>query len=904
MQAFSRFLLVILLVAPAIRPAAIQAQQSEEEEEFTEEELEAAEAEIAAEEAAAAEAAEAEAAEAEATEAAGEAALQEEEAEQEAEPEPEEELEEEPYQPSTEGPSTPRTMCHGRMIRRIRVDGSRRVEPDDIRATMRLRRTLPCTDEEIARDARALWDMGYFDDIVIEAETAGNEVDLLVRVRERPAIRRIVIDGNDNVEDDDIDEKVTLREGGILSLPDVRAQVTKIRDLYAEEGYFLARVEYDVRRIRNENNEVEVRFNITEGPEVLVRRIRFVGNRNIPSDDLNDIMQTSEAGFFTFLQDNAHYDSEAFEEDVTRLQAWYYDKGYLTVSVGTPRIELTPDREHIDITIPIREGPRFRVGRIRVREVDEDGNEVEALEDDLRDEVELEAGDWFSSTKIRLGLDGITRTYRDEGYARVEVNPETDLDSDRRIVNIDMSIVRGPPVRIERINIRGNTKTRDAVLRREMLINEGDLYDQTLVERSKRRIEALGYFERVDLSEESGTARDRMVINIEVGERPTGQFQVGAGFSSLEQFLLTAQIQQQNLFGNGQTLSLQLQISGIRQNIDIRFFEPWLFGTRWSFGLDFFNRIQQFSNFNQRSLGAGLQVGHPIYDPRFRFSLGYRVERVRIGARTGGFFQSGSGGQLFNAFRAVPLANLFRDGLTNSLRFNLSWDSRNNRLYPSDGFYSVYSAEVAERFLGSDQVFVRHTGFVRWYKQVAQLGPQRPLVFKVNTQFGLITSRQPRGVPFYERFFLGGIFNVRGYPLRTLGPRASIPRTTDPNAVPPLGGNGIPEGVAIGGNFQLFYQAELEFPILAEVGIRGVLFTDGGNVWNLEDSLCQAPQTASSDRSTNPCGIDLRGMRFSWGFGFRWFSPLGPLRFEWGVPIARRNGEDRIRFEFTIGNSF
>ncbi|MEM9071795.1 MAG: outer membrane protein assembly factor BamA, partial [Myxococcota bacterium] len=813
-------------------------------------------------------------------------------------------LEPSPYEPETEAPRTPQTLCHGRMIRNIRVDGSRRVEPDDIRATMRLRRSLPCTDDEIARDARALWDLGYFDDIVIEADRVGNEVDITVRVRERPAIARVVFDGNDNVDSDDIDEKITLREGGILSIPDVRQQVTKIRDLYAEEGYFLARVEYEIRRLRNDNNEVEVRFQIREGAEVQVRRMRFVGNQNIPDDELSGIMQTSEQGFFTFISDNAHYDSDAFEEDVTRLQAWYYDKGYLTVRLGTPRIELTPDRQHIDITIPITEGPRFRVGRVRVRETNEDGNEIEALESDLRDRIELEAGDWFSSTQIRLGLDRITRAYRDEGYARVEVNPETDLDSDRRIVNLEINIVRGPPVRIERINIRGNTKTRDSVIRREMLINEGELYDQTLVERSRGRINALGYFETVNLSEETGSAADRMVINIEVAERPTGQFQVGAGFSSLEQFLLTAQIQQQNLFGNGQTLSLQLQISGIRQNIDLRFFEPWLFGTRWSLGVDFFNRIQQFQDFNQRSLGAGFQFGHPIYDPRFRFSLGYRAERVSIGARTGGFFQSGSGGQLFTSFGRAPLDNLFRSGLTSSLRFSLSWDSRNNRLFASDGFYSVYSAEVAERFLGSDQIFVRHTGFFRAYKQIAQLGPGRPLVFKVNTQFGLITSRNDRGVPFFERFFLGGIFNVRGYPFRSLGPRASIPRITDPNAAPPRSRGGAPDGVAIGGNLQLFYQAELEFPILPQVGIRGVLFSDGGNVWNLEDSLCQAPETAANDRSTDPCGIDLRGFRFSWGFGFRWFSPLGPLRFEWGVPIARRAGEDRIRFEFTIGNSF
>ncbi|HJL26090.1 MAG TPA: outer membrane protein assembly factor BamA [Polyangiaceae bacterium LLY-WYZ-15_(1-7)] len=809
-----------------------------------------------------------------------------------------------PYAPQTQRPRVPRTLCHGRMIRRIRVEGARRVDPEDVRATMRLRRGLPCTDDEVARDARALWEMGFFDDLVIEAERVGNEVEMIVRVRERPAIGRIVFDGNDEVEDEDIDEKITLREGAILSVPDVRRQVTKIRDLYAEEGFFLARVEYEIRRIQNDNNEIEVRFSIEEGAEVSVRRIRFVGNRNIPADDLNAIMQTSEEGFFSFISDDDHYDSDAFDDDVTRLQAWYYDQGYLAMSVGVPRIELTADREHIDITIPIDEGPRFRVGRLRVREVNADGAEVEPLESDLRDAIDLESGDWFSRTQIALGLQEITRTYRDEGYARVEVGPETNLDSERRIVDITVSIVRGPPVRIERINIRGNTKTRDSVIRREMLILEGELYDQTLVERSKRRIEALGYFERTDLSEETGSAPDRMVINVEVQERATGTFQVGAGFSSIEQFILTAQIQQQNLFGNGQSLSLQLQLSGIRQLVQLRFFEPWFLGTQWGLGVDVFKTIRQFADFNRDSTGGGLTLGHPIFDRRLRVALQYRAELVRISARTGGFFQSGGGGAGFNIFRRVPLDNLFRSGLTSSLRLTFTWDNRNNRLFPSDGWFASYSAEVADRFLGSDQVFFRQTAFVRHYRQIFSLGAERPVIFKVNAEFGLINSRQNRGVPIFECFFLGGIFNVRGFPLNSLGPRVSIPRSTDPNAVPPRAGNGIAEGVAIGGNLQLFYQAELEVPIVPSVGIRAVLFTDGGNVWNLENALCQGPETTTGDRSTDPCGFDIRGIRNSWGFGFRWFSPLGPLRFEWGIPINRKPWEDKIRFEFTIGNSF
>ena len=824
------------------------------------------------------------------------------ELEDEAAPPPEEPLDDslETYEPEEAAPATPRTLCHGKRIRNVRVTGSQRVDPDDIRATMDLRARLPCTDDEVAHDARAIWDLGFFDDLQIEADAVGEQVDLTVRVRERPAIARVVFRGNDEVDDEDIEEKLTLQEGAILSLPDVKNQVTKIRDLYAEEGYFLARITYDVRRLSNDRNEVEVRFLIDEGEEVTVRRIRFLGNRSIESSELNGFMETSETGFFSFISDDDKFAADVFDEDVQRLQAYYYDQGFLSMQVGVPRIEMTSDRRYIDITIPIEEGERFRIGELTVVEIDGNGAEVEALESDLRDYIDLESGDWFSRTKIGLGLQEITRIYRDEGYARVQLNPETDLDQERRIVDVRITIVRGPPVRIERIDIRGNTKTRDAVLRREIRVLEGELYDQSELELSKQRLLQLRYFERVDVAEETGSRPDLMILTFEVQERPTGTFQVGAGFSSIESFIVTAQIQQQNLFGNGQSLSLNLQLSGIRQFVQLRFVEPWLFGTQWSLGLDVFKTIRQFSSFNRDSTGGGITFGHPVFDPRLRAYLQYSAEYVDISPRTGGLLQSGGGGQGFNLFSRIPLDNVFRDGLTSSLKLTLTWDSRTGSPFrTTGGAYVSASTEVAESFLGSDQIFWRNTAFARWYKPI-----WGPFLFRANLELGMITSRSPRGVPIYERYYLGGIFNVRGYRLQALGPRAALPSRTDPNAVPNSAGNGVAGGISIGGNVQAYWNLEVEFPIVEAVGIFGVVFTDGGNAWNLENKLCQAPETPEADRTIDPCGVNPFAIRSSVGFGLRWISPLGPLRFEWGIPLARRRYEDKIRFEFTIGTAF
>ncbi|NOY94721.1 MAG: outer membrane protein assembly factor BamA [Deltaproteobacteria bacterium] len=800
---------------------------------------------------------------------------------------------EEPYEPATQ-PTAPalRTLCHGRMIRRIDVEGTHRVEADDVRATLRLRRGLPCTDAEVARDARALWDEGFFDDIVVEAEAVDHEVILTIRVTERPAIASIVFEGNDEISEDDIQEKVTLEEGGVLSMRDVRRNVTKIRDLYAEKGYFLARVNYELVRLPGDRNEVEVRFHIEEGSEVAVRRIRFAGNHAIDDDELRGIMQTSESGFFSFLSSDDAFDKDKFEEDTVRLQAYYYDKGYLQMQVGTPRIELTPDRSYIDLTVPITEGPRYRIGELSIAEVDTSGEEVDPLigRAALQSGIDAQRNDWFSRSRIARSLMEVTREYRDRGYARVEVTPETNLHADDHVVDIVVSIHRGPLVTIERITIHGNSKTRDSVIRREIRIMEGDLYSQSLVEESKGRITALGYFESVDVSEEDGSADDQIVLNFEVTERATGTFQVGAGFSSIESFILTAQIQQQNLFGNGQSLALQLQLSGIRQLITLRFTEPYFLGTEWSSSVDVFKTIRQYQSFNRDSTGGGLTFGHPIFDERLRLAAGYRAEFIKVSALTGGAFTgSGSGRQLVPD---LPLANLRQSGLTSSLRLSLTWDSRDNRLFPTSGIYASYSLEVAERFLGSENIFVRQSAFARFYHRI-----WGPFVFKVNTQLGLITTRDGQGVPISERYFLGGIYNVRGYGLYSLGPRPSLSSSADPN-------QGVPtNGFAIGGNFEAYYQAELEFTILESVGIRGVVFTDGGNLWNLESNFCQSGRPSGVDRGGDPCGF-RPSIYASWGFGLRWFSPLGPLRFEWGVPFVRRSFDRKIRFEFTIGNSF
>ncbi len=803
-----------------------------------------------------------------------------------AEPAPETDLE-----PAAEAPTVlvPKTLCEGRTIRAIDVSGNGRVSADDVRASMKLKVGVPCRDSEVARDARALWDLGYFDDLIFRATAQGNDLTLYVIVRERAAIGKVTFEGDEAIEEEDIDEKVTLEIGAILSENEVRGQMTKIRDLYAEEGYFLAKVSY--RLIAMPNNQVEVRYDIVEGPEVSVRRIQFIGNDHIPDDDILEFMRTRPTGFFSFLSSNDTFKREFFEEDVLRLQALYYDRGYLNVQVSPPRVELTPDRHQIDITVPIREGPRFRIGRLRVIEMNDEGSEIEPLGGRrvVREKINAQPGEWFSRTKLTEGIEAITRHYRDASFAKAVIEPETELDADRRIVNITVVIHRGPSVHIERIEIQGNEKTRDRVIRRELLIVEGDKYSQSELENSKARITALGYFESVSMSEADGKESDGLVITFDVKERATGTFQVGAGFSSIEQFILTAQVDQQNLFGHGQSLSLQAQVSGIRQLIQVQFVEPYFMSTMWSLSLDATRTSNAYQTFTQKSTGGGLAFGHPLFNRNLRLALRYGADIVEIAPTTGSFLNVDAPGR--NIQSQTVLANQQLGGFTSSLRLSLTWDSRDNRLFPTKGIYTSVSTEAADPYIGSERTFSRQRYFGRFYYPLFG-----GMVLRLNTEGGLITSRKARGVPQYERFYLGGILSLRGFDLQSVGPQVGVPATLDPN--------GGQRRFFLGGNVMLRSNLELEIPILPAVGIKGVIFTDAGNTWNLERVNCQLPSASPGDPARDPCGFDPLALRTSWGFGVRWFSPMGPLRFEWGFPFDRRPGEDKVNFQFTIGQFF
>ncbi|HZO14159.1 MAG TPA: outer membrane protein assembly factor BamA [Polyangiaceae bacterium] len=799
-------------------------------------------------------------------------------------------------------PPTEAELARGKRIARVEIVGNRRISNDEMRAIVKwLRVGKAFNPRGMTRDVRELWDTGYFDDIEVDLTKKGDdEVEVRILVRERPSIKEIEISGASAVDEDDIKEEAEkeVKTGSIISHAAIRKAVQRIRDKYAEEGYFLAEAHYEI--LPRKDNQVVIRFTVREHEKVTVRRVTFIGNYSIPSEDLRDLMITGKQDLFSFGS-GGPFRQDAFERDVLIISSHYYDNGFLSVQVAAPRVMLTPDRSGIEIVITIDEGPRYKIRRLSVSEVDADGREIEPIggRRKLREMIRAEPGEWFNRAELVKDLSDIQTMYRDHGYANVDAPPQTKLYPNTQEVDVIIKIRRGELVRFGRIEVRGNTKTRDKVIRRELEIAEGELFSETGLEESRKRIAALGYFERVDFNTEASERKGRVDVNIEVTEKPTGTFQIGAGFSSIESFIATAQVQQANLFGNGQSLAILAQLSGLRQLIDVRLIEPYFLDSPFSLQLNGFKQLRVFNQFALDSTGGSITFGYPLIDPELTASLTYTLKNDEIDTQTRTTFFGTAGA--ISVFQRLPIANLFQDGITSSIRPALAYDTRDNRLFPTSGVYLQGSSEFAHTVFGSDNVFFRHKVVGRFYYPITPT-----VVLKFQGEGGLVhnptvpmDANDTAGVPLFARDFLGGIFDLRGFKLRSVGPRLPLTNVLDPNAAP------IEDGAVIGGNLSYFQNLEVEFPIIQQVGLRGVVFTDLGNAWNLEDVYCKAAPSAQDD-VTDPCFefVDIFNVRTSWGFGLRWFSPLGPLRFEWGFPFKPLDYEDRSVFEFTIGNFF
>ncbi|HLL22650.1 MAG TPA: outer membrane protein assembly factor BamA [Kofleriaceae bacterium] len=787
---------------------------------------------------------------------------------------------------TTPPPSPGALQLQGRAIERVQFRGNRKVEDDAIRVQLLSKEGTLLDAAKLREDLRSMWKMGFFADIDVEAEVRqSGGVTITFAVKEKPSIRKVLVAGQSELGMDKINEVIDLELDAIVDISKVKKNRDKIAELYVQKGFYLATVDWEIKPVNEA--EVDVYFKVDEKAKVKIRDVQFIGNATITDDELRGAIATRRQDSLSFLNDSGTYSQEAFERDLLLVSAYYWDRGYANVKVGSPQLRLSRDKQYMYLSIPVDEGPIFTIGSVNFK-----GDLIGTADKNL-DKIRIRAGMKFSRTLIAEDREKLSNYYQDQGYAYANVLPLTKVDLPNRKINLTFEVARGKRAYFERINIRGNSKTRDKVIRREMKISEGEMFNNTNLEISKRRINALGFFENVVVSTKRGSSDEFVEVNVEVSERPTGTFQIGAGFSSVENFIAQAQISQNNLFGRGQTLALQAQLSSLRQLFLLRFVEPYFLDTQWQFAIDLYNQSRGFGSFYRNASGGTLTWGYPLsYEARA--FLTYKLEDVSISTGSGGIANLGATSVPIGA---TSVANLFRGGVTSSLRGSLSWDSRNNRLFPTGGWHHTIFAEYAGTVTGSENKFVRWGGFSRHYRPI-----WGPFVLKLNAEIGITTSTDPLGVPISERYLVGGIYDIRGYAPRSLGPQLL---TQLPGDV----GQGL-GSLPLGGNMQIIWNSEIEFPLFKKVGISGVVFYDMGNAYNLEDRYCSGLQRKNSSLSVkfDPCfrlpDSIVSGLRKSVGFGFRWFSPIGPLRFEWGIPLDKQRGEDALVFEFTIGNFF
>jgi outer membrane protein insertion porin family len=718
-------------------------------------------------------------------------------------------------------------------IAKVLVAGNKRIEADAIKKHIKTKPGDVYIAKDLSQDLKAVYSMGYFEDIRIDAEESSQGKVITFRVKEKPNIRIIRFQGNKVYKDDEIKENLSIRTGSILNIAKVRSNVKRIEALYKEKNYHNVKVTYTIHPL--ENNQADLEFVIQEGENILIKHIIFIGNNAYTDKELKKMMQTSEKGFFSWMTSSGELNRENLEQDIAKLSAFYYNNGYIQARVGEPQIDF---RENwIDITIKIDEGPRFKVSKVGIT------GDLILSEEELKEKLKITKQTYYNREIVRNDVLALTDLYSDEGYAYAEITPKIDKNFDELTVDITYIVAKGNQVYFENIVIGGNKKTRDKVIRRELKVYEQELFNGKGLKRSVRNLYRLDYFEDIKVDTVKGSSDDKMILKIDVTEKPTGTFSFGAGYSTTENVFGMASISQNNLFGRGQILSLDAQLGGTTTLYRLTFTEPWLFDIPLSARFDLYDWETDYDTYDKKSKGGGVRFSYPVYD-FVRVYIGYNFEAANI--------------EDISEDASESIKELEGTNTTSSITTSLVYDSRNRRFNPTEG--SRHSISVEYAGLGGDVAFTKYLGETGWYIPVF-----KDIVTYLHGEIGYVQGNSSGILPDYERFYLGGLNSLRGYDWRDI-------YVLDEN------------GDEIGGDKFVQFNAELLFPLLKKQGLVGLLFFDTGNVYNDGE------------------GIDLGDLRRTAGFGFRWYSPMGPIRLERGYVIDSEGSG--AQWEFGMGTSF
>ena len=733
-----------------------------------------------------------------------------------------------------QAPTTPERPI---LVKEIAVQGNRRVQEAVILGRVTLKIGAPFVANRTAEDIRAIFSLGFFDDVQVRVEDFEGGVKLTYVVTERPFVRDVLFSGNKKQDATTLLEKIDLKLGTVYNPVEVNKAGDKLKDFYETEGYYEVGITPEVEKLAD--GDVTVTFKIAEGRRINIEQIIIDGTQGLTPKQVRAAMETQEREFYIL---RGTVQRQRLDEDIDRIIQLYNDHGYVQARVEKSEINVDRENARATVRVVVVEGPQFKVGGVDVT-----GNSILPLEE-IRKRIQLKSGDVFSRTKLRDSVTGVTDLYSAIGRASADVSPNTMQDTPNRLVNVVFEVVEGPETYVERINISGNTRSEEKILRREIPMAEGDLFTTQKLTRAKQRLTNLNYFDKVEAKTVPGSSKDKIVVNIDVTEKPTGLFSIGGGYSSQDGVLGTLDLSQRNFLGKGWEVFLRLRGGERLQTGTIGFTEPWLFDRPLAAGFDIFNTRRILPDYTVNSLGGDVRLGHPLGEYS-RWNALYRVSQDRISD--------------VNALGSPELLSEEGTHLTSLIGLSLSRDTRDSVFDPTRGGTASIGLDFAG--VGFGERFVRGVFTTTYYQPTPWL--DHVLSFRLMAGYAIGWDKDP--VPLFERFYLGGSNSLRQFKSLQVSPKDST-------------------GTRVGGNAELLGTIEYQIPLF--FGIKAAIFYDVGNVWG--------PDISAGSK------IDPTDLRHGAGLGFRWNSPFGPIKVDYGIKLDQKKGESLGNFNFSAGSSF
>lgn len=721
-------------------------------------------------------------------------------------------------------------------IYKITVLGNSKVDEGVIRGAVKSREGGPFSADQVREDLRSIFGLGHFSDVQVDIKTTPRGREIIFIVMEKPSIREIVFTGNQKVKLDDIKEKVTLTPRTILNLEKVKENGEQIRKVYFSKGYYGVKVEHKIDYL--ETNEAVVTFQIQEGVKGHIKKIVFKGNKKIKSSDLKKFMLTKQRNLLSIITKTGILDEEILKNDIQMLTAYYIDHGYLEVKISEPKIDLQ-NPKRILIEIEITEGSQYRIGEIDFK------GDVLTTREDLFKSIKIKRNAVYSTSAIRRDINSLIEKFANQGYANVDISPLTATDAQNLLVHLTFEIEKKKQVSFEKIQIVGNTKTRDKVIRRELRVAEEELYSATGLSKSKDRLKRTGFFKEVELTTSRGSIEDKTNLEVKVEEAPTGAISFGIGYSSVENVVGQASISDRNLFGLGYYGVLKFRLGSLTRDFRLSFTDPYFLGYNFAGGIDLYHENREFDTYAYRISGGNLRFGKELTET-FRMDVVYKLEQVHV----------------YDVSSDASTSIRDQEGkkLTSAIALAFTMDTRNDFYNPTKGSRHSITLQNAGGILGGDNYFVKVIGETSWFFPL-------PLktVLNLRGKVGFVEPYSGREVPIYEKFYVGGLHTVRGFEYGMAGPH-------DQNNEP------------LGSTRMVALQTELIFPLAPEIGLRGAIFWDIGKGF---------------DKFS-----DITPLKTGAGAGIRWFSPFGPIHIDLGFNLNPKPGEKNRVFDFTAGTVY